>query len=74
MAYTRRNRLERIIDIQQIVLDHTNNGVTQEWVFENKIKPVYKISRSTFYAYLGTNAKKQLKDLENNFKNQLNLF
>ena len=74
MAYNRKNVLNRIIDIQNITLEHTSRGVTQEWVFKNKIKPIFHISRATYYQYLATNAKAELKQLKNIEKNQLNLF
>ena len=61
MAYTQRNRLQRIIDIQTITLEHKQRGVTQEWVFDNLIFPTYRISRSTYYAYLRTNAKRAIR-------------
>ncbi|WP_297096410.1 hypothetical protein [uncultured Draconibacterium sp.] len=74
MSYNRRNILQRMIDIQNIVLSHTNRGVTQEWVFENEIFPVYKISRRTFYSYLNTNAKAELKKLNKVAEMQPSLF
>ncbi len=74
MAYTKRNLLRRIIDIQDATLEHTRKGVTQEWVYTNIIFPQYRISRRTFYSYLGTNAKSELKKFEENRKKQLVLF
>jgi len=74
MAYNRRNILKRIIDIQSLTLEHTNRGVTQEWVYNNIVFPTYRISRSCYYTYLGTNAKAELKRLDENASKQLNLF
>lgn len=74
MAYNRRNILKRIIDIQDTTLEHTARGVTQEWVYNNLIFPTYRISRSCYYAYLGTNAKMELKRLDDCHHNQLSLF
>jgi len=74
MAYNRRNILQRIIDIQNLTLEHTHKGVTQEYVYNNIIYPLYKISRSTYYSYLGTPAKRELKDMNLNQKRQLQLF
>ncbi|BDD11669.1 hypothetical protein FUAX_41010 (plasmid) [Fulvitalea axinellae] len=69
MAYNRRNLLKRVLDVQNVVLayqdDHTN-----EWIYERKIKPVYHISRRTFYAYLAIPAKRELKAMDR----QLSLF
>ncbi len=64
MAYTQRNRLQRIIDIQSITLSHTNRGVSQEWVFFNLIEPTYRISKRTFYNYLSAPAKRELGKLD----------
>lgn len=64
MAYNRRNLLTRMIDVQMIVLEHTSRGVTQEWVYRNEVYPKLRISRRTFYEYLGTPAKMELKKIE----------
>ncbi|MDD4747137.1 MAG: hypothetical protein PHW19_07635 [Salinivirgaceae bacterium] len=65
MAYNRENILRRIIDIQEITLQHTReHGSTQQWVYETKIFPLYRISIGTFYNYLATNAKAELRFLE----------
>jgi len=61
MAYKNDNRLRRIIRIQEITLEHTKRGVTQEWVYQNVINPDYCISKTTFYKYLGMNAKAMIK-------------
>jgi hypothetical protein len=61
MAYKNDNRLRRIIRIQEITLEHTKRGVTQEWVYQNVINPDYCISKTTFYKYLGMNAKATIK-------------
>ena len=65
MAYNRENILLRIIDIQEITLKYTReHGSTQQWVYENKIFPLYRISIGTFYNYLASNAKAELRVLE----------
>lgn len=75
MAYNKRNKLLRIIDIQDIYLDCTrSHGSSAKWVYENKIKPVYHISRSTFFEYLATNARKELRELDEQDNSQLSLF
>ncbi len=69
MAYNSKNRLQRIIDIQNIYLRYSQEGVTGEYIFTKYIQPIYRISRATFYNYLALNAKKELKDLnESNTK------
>lgn len=77
MAYNRKNILQRIIDIQDIYRKHSKNhkgGCTDKYIFEDLIAPVYHISRATFYYYLGTNAKKELRELMEREENQLTLF
>ena len=74
MSYNRRNILQRQIDIQNLVLEHKARGVTQEWVFENIVFPTYRISRRTFYAYLCSPAKADLKKLQTAEKLQPLLF
>jgi hypothetical protein len=61
MSYNRRNLLQRIIDIQDIVLRHKLSGVTQKHVYEKIIFPTYKISFRTYNEYLAINAKAELK-------------
>lgn len=73
MAYNRKNLLRRIIDIQEIYLLHRDDH-TDKWILENKVQPIYHISRAAFYSYLKINAKKELKDIEMADKCQLNLF
>jgi len=74
MAYNQRNKLRRIVKIQNLTLEHTSRGVTQVWVFNNIVKPRWDISISTYYNYLGKNAKKLLGELEEPRGKQLTLF
>ena len=73
MAYTRKYLLNRIVKIQDITLEHTKRGVTQEWVYKNVVFPAYDISRSTYYNYLATPAKQELKKIDSQPK-QMQLF
>lgn len=74
MAYNRVNILNRIIDVQNITIEHTKRGVTQQWVFEHVIYPKYFISIGTYYNYLACNAKAELRKIEANKAKQLVLF
>ena len=58
-----RTLLRKIIEIQDIVLEHKGRGVTQIWVYENIIKDRYHISVATFNNFLATPAKAELKQL-----------
>jgi hypothetical protein len=74
MAYNQRNKLLRIIEIQNITLEHTKKGVSQVWIMDNLIKPRFFISESTYYNYLGINAKKLLAEYDRRRSEQLELF
>ena len=64
MPYNKKNILQRIIDIQNIVLENQKkNGATQKWIYHNIIFPQYRISYSSYNGYLAFNAKKELKIL-----------
>lgn len=73
MGYNRRNILKRIIEIQNITLEHTKRGATQKWVYENIIYPRFLISPATYNNYLAVNAKAELKKLEEAEAAQLKL-
>jgi hypothetical protein len=66
MAYNRKNHLKKIIEVQNIVLDlkHKDEDIYFKNIYHQHIYPKYKISYRTFHTYLGINAKKELKELE----------
>jgi hypothetical protein len=61
--YNRRILLERMVEIQNITLEYTKKGITQEWAYWNVILPRFFISKRTFYRYMGVNAKKEIKSI-----------
>ena len=61
--------LARMIEIQEITLEHTKRGVTQKWVYENIIYPRFYISQRTYYNYLAYPAKRELRNLQGNDNN-----
>jgi len=63
MAYNKKNKLQLIISVQQITLEHTHRGATQEWVYREIIYPRYLISKRTYYKYLASRAKREIKAL-----------
>lgn len=63
MAYNRKNLLARMVKIQEITLEHTRRGVSQEWVYLHLVFPTYGISKRSYYNYLGSPAKAELKRL-----------
>lgn len=64
MAYNSKNKLIKIIEIQNIVLQEKKRGyMNQKEIFYKLIEPTYHISIRTFNSYLGINAKKELADI-----------
>ena len=63
MGYNKKNFIHRVIDIQELTLENTKRGVTQEWIYTNIIFPEYRISKRTYYNYLAMPAKKMKKEL-----------
>jgi hypothetical protein len=55
--------LEKIIEIQNIVIEQQQRGVSQMWTYHNLIRPRFFISKGTFKNYLARNAKRELKEL-----------
>ena len=64
MAYNKKNKYKRIIEIQNITLQYQSQGVTKEFIYKHYIYPKFFISRDCFYEYLAINAKRDLKKLE----------
>lgn len=73
MGYNRRNILKRIVEVQNITLEHTKRGSTQKWVYENIIYPRFLISIATYNNYLAVNAKAELKKMDEAETAQLKL-
>ncbi|WP_321287833.1 hypothetical protein [uncultured Sunxiuqinia sp.] len=60
--------LKKIIKVQEITIREKERGATQKWIYENLIRDEFFISLSTFNNYLARNAKKELKELEDETK------
>lgn len=76
MAYNRENFLRKVLHIQEITLLHRDKELYFKEIYHLHIQKQFHISKRTFDAYLGINAKKQLKELKAKDVNsrQLNLF
>jgi len=68
--YNRKNILRRILWVQEVTLEHTRKGVTQQWIYDNIIYPRFSVSIRTYYNYLGTNAKAEMRKLQPETKTQ----
>lgn len=76
MAYTKENFLTKVLEIQTIVLHHRKQELFFKEIFHKHIEKQYHISKRTFDNYLGINARKQLRELQEKKQdnNQLQLF
>jgi hypothetical protein len=61
---TKINYLRKVVEVQDMTLEHTRRGISQAWVYRNVIYPRYFISLKTFYRWLGEPAKRELAELE----------
>lgn len=60
----RKNFLMRVIAAQEIYLNEKKHeGITDVWIWRNKIYPVYFISKTTFNKWMGINAKRELTEI-----------
>ena len=74
MAYNSKNKLKRIIDIQEIAKKWQKIGLSNTKIFEYHVHPIYKISKRTFDEYLGVPAVRDLKKIEAEEAKQYDLF
>ena len=76
MAYNRENFLKKVLKVQAIALHHRKQGLFFKEIFHLHIEDQFDICKRTFDSYLGINARKQLRELNENKENtnQLNLF
>jgi hypothetical protein len=68
MAYNRKNFLKRVLAIQEIALHHRAQGLFFKEIYHLYVENQYGISKRTFDHYMGINARKELKELENGTK------
>lgn len=74
MAYNRRIFLTKVIEIQNITLEHTRRGASQRWIYTNLIAERFYIAESTYNRYLAIPAKAMLKKIGENDRSQLKMF
>jgi hypothetical protein len=76
MAYNRENYLKNVLKVQEIVLHYRKQDLFFKEIFHKYIEQQFNISKRTFDSYLGINARKQLKELQQKKQdnNQLKLF
>lgn len=75
MAYNRKNFLRKVLKIQEIVLHHRKQGLFFNEIYHLHIENQFNICKRTYDSYLGINAKKELRELQEKQNNdQLTLF
>ncbi len=76
MAYNRENFLKKVLKVQEIALNYSKQGLFFKEIYHLHIENQYDICKRTFDSYLGINARKQLRELQEKKQNnnQLNLF
>jgi hypothetical protein len=75
MAYSRKNFLERVADVQYVYAEALKKACTEKyqraggyskrWIYKHVIKPRFHIGYSTFDKYLLIPAKNELEKLQN---------
>lgn len=74
MAYTRKNHLKKVIEVQEFYLDLQQQYDSTREIWRKFIYPRWKISERTLYNWLATPAKRDLKKLQEKKDNQKKLF
>lgn len=64
----RRNYLLKVLKVQEVYLEHKQEGVTDVHVFRTYIEEQFFICERTFRKYLGINAKRELKQIKEYLK------
>lgn len=63
MAYSKQNKYNRIMDVQRTFREHYKPGMTIEHIYQQHIREQYRISRTTFFAWLKVDAAGELARL-----------
>ena len=64
MPYNKINYLQKVAAVNETFIKYTAKGLSNEYIYNNYIKSVFFISRTTFYNYLSIPYKKELKQIE----------
>ena len=63
MAFSRKNMLFRVKDVNELYVEKAKIGLSTEFIFRTFIAPKFHISRSTLYEYLSIPYERQLKEI-----------
>lgn len=64
MAYNRENFLKKVLDVQIIALHYSSKGLFYKEIYHKYVEVQFRISKRTFDSYLGINARKELRELQ----------
>jgi len=74
MGYNKKNRLRRIVEVQDLVLQYQKKGKKQIDCYHEQVYPRFMISYSLFNIYLTIPAKSMLKKIKETERVQMKLF
>ena len=60
----RLQHLKKVLAVQEIYMEHSGKGYSATSIFRNHIQDNFFISLRTFWRYLGINAKREIRLLE----------
>lgn len=60
----RLNYFKRILEVQKVYAGHKREGLSDTYIFRTHIKPAFWISKRTFCKYIATNAKREIRLIE----------
>ena len=63
MAFSRKNMLFRVKEVNELYVEKAKIGLTTEFIYRTFIEPRFHISRSTLYEYLAIPYDRQLKEI-----------
>lgn len=63
MAFSRKNMLLRVKEVNELYVEKSKLGLSTEFIYRTFIAPRFHISRSTLYEYLAIPYERQLKEI-----------
>ncbi len=63
MAFSRKNMLLRVKEVNELYVEKSKIGLSTEFIYRTFIAPRFHISRSTLYEYLAIPYERQLKEI-----------
>lgn len=64
MAYTKKYYLNRVREVNEVYVEQSRHGLSNEYIYRNFIRYRFNISRSTFYNFLTIPYASELRKIE----------